>query len=272
MTQATAAIFKIPTESPQPARGRASRVRKAAVAQPRAASRVAGIETRAATRGDGEVIELDLGITVYPPRQEGGRWRAVWLEDGERQQCESVSGEKLAAKLEKVRQRLSAGAANMTKPGADLIAWYLNPDRLPVADRWSRKHADTQRRLCQRYAASVINAVTCQDITVSHTQKIVSAAPTTGEGDRVHRMLSAMVGAGLRGGYLVNPMLAWVHWQAGDRPLPAPKVTVAGESALLVDPSEIPSRVDVGNLGRALSARPQGERDELMANLSGRRT
>jgi len=38
---------------------------------------------------------------VYPPRQEGGRWRAVWLEDGERQQCESVSEAKLAAKLEK---------------------------------------------------------------------------------------------------------------------------------------------------------------------------
>jgi hypothetical protein len=72
MTQATAAIFKIPTESPQLAGGRISRVRKAAAAQSRAASRVAFIETRAATRGDGEVIELDLGITVHPPRDKGG--------------------------------------------------------------------------------------------------------------------------------------------------------------------------------------------------------
>jgi hypothetical protein len=134
-----------------------------------------------------------------------------------------VSEEKLAAKLEKVRQRLAMGAVNMTRPGADLIAWYLNPDRLPVADRWSRRHADTQRRLCQRYATPVIGAVACQDITVSHAQKIVNAAPTAGEGDRVHRMLSALVGAGIKGGYLVNPMLAGVHWQAGDRPLPAPK-------------------------------------------------
>jgi hypothetical protein len=156
----------------------------------------------------------------------------------------------------------------MTRPGADLIAWYLNPDRLPVADRWSRKHAYTQGSLCQRFAAPVIGAVACQDITVSHTQKIVNAAPTAGEGDRVHRMLSAMVGAGLKGGYLANPMLAGVHWQAGDRSLPAAKVTVAGESALLVDPSEVPSGVDVGNLGRALAARPQGERDELMASLA----
>jgi hypothetical protein len=156
----------------------------------------------------------------------------------------------------------------MTKPGADLIAWYLNPDRLPVADRWSCKHADTQRRLCQRYAVPVIGAVTCQDITASHAQKIVNAAPTAGEGDRVHRMLSAMVGAGLKGGYLVNPMLAQVHWQAGDRPLPDLKVTVAGESALLVDPAEIPSSGDVGGLGRALALRSHGERDELMANTA----
>jgi integrase len=81
-------------------------------------------------------------------------------------------------------------------------------------------------------------------------------------------MLSAIVSAGLKGGYLVNPMLAGVHWQAGDRPLPAPKVTVAGESALLVDPSEIPSSDDIGALGQALAARTHGERDELMANLA----
>jgi hypothetical protein len=35
MTQAPAAIFKIPTESPQLAPGKASRARKAAAAQPR---------------------------------------------------------------------------------------------------------------------------------------------------------------------------------------------------------------------------------------------
>jgi hypothetical protein len=103
------------------------------------------------------------------------------------------------------------GAANMTRPGADLIAWYLSPDRLPVAERWPRKHADTQRRLCQRFAAPVIGAVTCQGITIGHMQKIVSAGPTAGEGDRLHRMLSAMVGAGIKGGYLVNPMLAEVQ-------------------------------------------------------------
>ena len=76
-------------------------------------------------------------------------------------------------------------------------------------------------------------------------------------------MISALVSAGLDGGYLVNPRLAKVHWQAGDRPVPA--VSVAGESALWVDPAEIPSYDDVARLGLALGAGRYGERGELMA-------
>jgi hypothetical protein len=93
------------------------------------------------------VIELGLGITVYPARCEGDRWRAVWYEDGQRQQCESVREDKLAAVLQKVAERLEADAPNMRRPGAELIAHYLDPDRLPVEKRWSRKHAHTQANL-----------------------------------------------------------------------------------------------------------------------------
>jgi integrase len=81
-------------------------------------------------------------------------------------------------------------------------------------------------------------------------------------------MLSALVAAGIEGGYLVSPRLAMVHWQAGDRPLPARRVTVSGESALWVDPAEIPSDDDIGKLGRALAAGLHGERDELMASTA----
>ena len=81
-------------------------------------------------------------------------------------------------------------------------------------------------------------------------------------------MISALVSAGLDGGYLANPRLAKVHWQAGDRPLPAPRVSTAGESALWVDPAEIPAGGDIGKLGRALAAGRHGERDELMANTA----
>jgi integrase len=214
------------------------------------------------------VIELEHGITVYPARFEGDRWRAVWYEGGQRQQCESVREDKLAAQLDKVTERLRADAPNMRRLGADLIAHYLDPGRLPARDRWSRKHADTQRRLCERFAAPVIATITCQDIKTGHTQKIVNAAPTASEGDRVAAMLSALVGAGIEGGYLANPRLAKVHWQAGDRPLPAPQVTVAGESRTWVDPADIPSDEDIGKLGQALAAGRHGDRDELMANTA----
>ncbi|MGH3278022.1 MAG: hypothetical protein ACRDNW_02665, partial [Trebonia sp.] len=56
-----------------------------------------------------------------------------------------------------------------------------------------------------------------------------------------------------------------MHWQAGDRPLPAPAVNVAGESAQWVDPAEIPSDGDVARLGQALAGGAHGDRDELMS-------
>jgi hypothetical protein len=94
------------------------------------------------------VVELECGITVYPAREEGDRWRAVWKEDGGRRQCEAATEEKLAAKLAKVTERLTADAPNLERPGADLIAYYLSPSRHPASRPWSAKHADTQRRLC----------------------------------------------------------------------------------------------------------------------------
>jgi len=174
MTQASPAVVKIPTDCPQPTRGVALRRDPG-----RARSRGTG---RPATRGGGEVIELEHGITVYPARGEHGRWRAVWPESGRREQCEAATEEKLAAKLEKVRARLAVDAPNMLKPGADLIAHYLDPDRLPVSARWSRKHAHTQRRLCERFAAPVIGAIICQDIKAEHTQAIVRRTDCGGGG------------------------------------------------------------------------------------------
>ena len=251
-----------PPDGP-PAPGRAARARPPAERPP--GEREARDSVRQSAR---PVIELDFGILVYPPGGRGEPWRAVFTENGQRKYRQGATEAKLAAKLEKVRERLQADAANMERPGADLIKHYLDPDRLSVEERWSRKHAHTQRRLCERFAEPVIGAVTCQDIKTWHTQQIVNAAPTAGEGDRVHGMLSALVAAGIEGGYLTNPRLAMVHWQAAGRPLPAQRVTVSGKSALWVDPAEIPSDSDIGKLGRALAAGLHGARDGLMASTA----
>ena len=117
----------------------------------RGSTRVRG-EARESARGRA-VIELDAGITVYPPQENGGRWRAVWIEDGRRRYCEAVTEAKLAARLAKITERLEVDAPGMERPGADLIAWYLSPDRLSADEQWSRKHAHTQRRLCERFVS-----------------------------------------------------------------------------------------------------------------------
>jgi hypothetical protein len=51
-------------------------------------------------------------------------------------------------------------------------------------------------------------------------QAAVNAAPTAGEGERVRRAISALVSAGITGGYLASPRLKNVHWQSAGRPEP----------------------------------------------------
>jgi integrase len=190
----------------------------------------------------------------------------VWYEGGRRRQCEAASEERLAARVEKIVDRLAADAPGMDRPGAELLAYYLSPARHRAGEGWSRKHADTQRRLCAKYLAPVIGHLACEDIKAADMQAAVNAAPTAGEGDRVRRCVSALVNAGIAGGFLTSGRLRMVHWQPGTRTAPPPVVTVAGESALFVDPAEIPAAADVAGLGRALAA--QRELYELMANFA----
>jgi len=70
------------------------------------------------------------------PGPFGGRPVARGLAGG--RAARAVRGsrrEKLSATLEKVTARLAADAPNMRHLGADLIAHYLDPDRLPVRAR-----------------------------------------------------------------------------------------------------------------------------------------
>jgi hypothetical protein len=102
--------------------------------------------------------------------------------------------------------------------------------------------------------APVIGGLACQDIKTADMQRAVNAAPTDGEGERLRRCISALVTAGIAGGYLAAARLKDVHWQPRqDRPAPPPAVSVAGESALFVDPAEIPGHADVAKLGQVLA-------------------
>lgn len=63
------------------------------------------------------MIELEFGILVYPPETDEEPWRAVFTENGQRRFRQGATEAKLAAKLEKVRERLAVGAANMEHLG-----------------------------------------------------------------------------------------------------------------------------------------------------------
>jgi hypothetical protein len=190
----------------------------------------------------------------------------VWYENSRRRQCQSSTEAGLAERVEKITARLAADDPGLEAAGTELIAYYLSPDRHPAGRAWSRKHADTQRRLCQKYLEPVIGRLACEDIKVSHMQAAVNAAPTAGEGARLHRCISGLVTAGIAGGYLTSPRLKEVHWQAAGRPAPAVTVAVAGESPLFVDPAEIPASDDVARLGKALAV--LNDDYELMANFA----
>ena len=116
MAQEAPARAKIPATGPRPGR-QAGEIQPHGIRQDaRERDRACGHPGR--RPGD----RAGMRITVYPAREEQGRWRAVWRENGARQQCEAASEEKLAAKLAKVTERLEADAPSMSRPGADYSA------------------------------------------------------------------------------------------------------------------------------------------------------
>ena len=86
-----------------------------------------------------------------------------------------------------------------------------------------------------------------------HTQLIVNAAPTSGEGARTAGMISALVSAGIEGRLPGQPA-AGEGALAGRRlRRPAPGWAWPANSALWVDPAEVPGHGDVTRLGEALA-------------------
>jgi integrase len=71
-------------------------------------------------------------------------------------------------------------------------------------------------------------------------------------------MISALTSAGIAGGYLTSRRLREVHWQAKGRVLAPPRTAPAGESALFVDPGDIPAADDVARMAQALVTPRQG--------------
>jgi hypothetical protein len=76
----------------------------------RSSVRMAG-DARESARDPGRVVvEVGCGIVVYPPEGAGMPWRAVLTENGRRRYRQAMTEAELAAKPERVKERLAAGA------------------------------------------------------------------------------------------------------------------------------------------------------------------
>ena len=107
MAQSAPARTKINTKVTQPAHGLSSRrpAGRPGPDRPPRGPRVSGEARDSVRQPDRPVIELDFGILVYPPETDGEPWRAVFTENGQRRFRQGATEAKLAAKLEKVRER-----------------------------------------------------------------------------------------------------------------------------------------------------------------------
>ena len=108
---------EINTNPTQPGRARPARRSpgKASTAD-RGRPRVSG-EARESARGSARVVvEVGWGVLVYPPEGAVGVWRATFTENGRRRFRQAVTEAELAVKLEKVTERLAAGAPGLEAP------------------------------------------------------------------------------------------------------------------------------------------------------------
>jgi hypothetical protein len=119
----------------------------------------------------GPVWILRDEITVYPARDNNPDcWRAVWYDpDGTRRAARATGEAALVKKLEPVHNRLRLDTDNDACTGAELLAWYLSPDRLPVGKAWSRSYRTAQEHLCRMYIQPTFESLrTCRQTDRQH--------------------------------------------------------------------------------------------------------
>ena len=202
-----------------------------------------------------DVLEFDLGVLVYPPSAPAGYWRIRWFEDGRRRDTTARNREVAVAKAGAIVERLLAGVPTSRgrSRGSALVEHYLDLARPPARGRrWSERHREEQTAYCERFVLPVIGDVEVAQLTRSHFQRILDAAPTTSVADHLRRCLSAMVRAGLEEGLLLGrqDVLRGVHWsreEDSDGEL--------DEGVRFVEEADIPTATAVHALARAAAER-----------------
>ena len=236
--------------------------------RPGAAILAIGGSTRQGRRGP--VWDLCDGVVAYPPPDSTAAWRAQWRDaDGGRRACRADTEEQLAAKLDPLLRRLRGEPELGGATGAQLVNWYLSPDRHPVDKPWSRSHLAGQQRLCRLFLLPTIGALPCGRITLGDLQQAVNAANTANGGSRVAKCIRALVNVGIAADYLEDRRWPLLHWQARGRPIPAPRTRTVGQHQGFIDRRRLPSHQQIAEFAEQLVDNPDAPWwFELMAYLA----
>ncbi|MDQ3757623.1 MAG: tyrosine-type recombinase/integrase [Actinomycetota bacterium] len=217
--------------------------------------------TAAPRTGDHEAVDFGYDVRAYPPSSPGGYWRIRWEEAGRRRDTTAKDRAAAMSKANEIVERLTAGASTDLggARGADLVAHYLDPGRdMPRGRPWSMRHREAQESFCRRFVTPEIGPIECRRLTRNDTQRVLDKATTPSNADHLRRCLTALVNAGLDGGYLLarQDLMRGVRWSSGDGAAVAGAVECEGDEwDVAVTADDIPPHEHVHAIACAAAAR-----------------
>lgn len=231
-------------------------------------------EGKPAVRNSPESTTKSGRVKIYAPTGKK-QYRLTWYENGQQRGTTAKSFAHAFERASVIEKRL------LTKNGdrsllsvKEMIDAYLNPDEDDLSrGEWSDNHRVNVENSFKKWVLPELGDSTCADLTSSDFSDLVGKQTTTSNADHLARYLNKFINwAYAEEWVLVEPksmskglrtQVKKVTKRIGDA-----KPTVAGETVLKVDKSEIPDEDAVFALGQAAKEISGDWWQELHVNLA----
>ena len=213
-------------------------------------------------------------VKIYAPTGKK-QYRLTWYEEGEQAGTTAKSFTHAMEKASVVEKRLLAKHGDRSLLSVkEMISAYLNPDEDDLSrGDWSDNHRVNVENSFAKWVLPEIGNMTCADLASADFSNLVGKQTTTSNADHLARYLNKFINwAYAEEWILVEPesmskglraQVKKVTKRVGDA-----KPTVAGETVLKVDKSEIPDEDAVFALGKAAKDVSGDWWQELHVNLA----